>query len=124
LAELFRKRRWQKSPVTGESAKEAVKTIARGKLDVFGGPVVTTLVCLFHFAREATGAAGHPAFPAPSLISRDNVYASPGRHPRRGKVDLRLTSLRGAKRRSNPSFLDWQNGLIARNDGVESLVAL
>jgi hypothetical protein len=29
-----RRRRWQKSPVTGESAKEAVKTIAQGKLGV------------------------------------------------------------------------------------------
>jgi hypothetical protein len=28
--EIFRLRRWQKSPVTGESAKETVKTIAQG----------------------------------------------------------------------------------------------
>jgi len=33
LAEFFRERRWQKSPVTGESTKESVKTIARGKLE-------------------------------------------------------------------------------------------
>jgi hypothetical protein len=28
------RRRWQKSPVTGESTKETVKTIAQGKLGV------------------------------------------------------------------------------------------
>jgi hypothetical protein len=30
----IRKRRWQESPVTGESTKQAVKTIAQGKLGV------------------------------------------------------------------------------------------
>jgi hypothetical protein len=28
---MIRKRRWQESPVTGESAKETVKTIAQGR---------------------------------------------------------------------------------------------
>jgi hypothetical protein len=40
-----RKRRWQTSMVTGESTKETVKTIARGKPVELGEPVVTTLVC-------------------------------------------------------------------------------
>jgi len=31
VCENKRRRRWQKSPVTGESTKQAVKTIARGK---------------------------------------------------------------------------------------------
>jgi hypothetical protein len=44
-AELSAGRRWQKSPVTGESTKETVKTIARGKPVELGEPVVTTLVC-------------------------------------------------------------------------------
>jgi hypothetical protein len=35
-----------------------VKTIVQGRLDCFGEPVVTMLVCLFHFACEAAGAAG------------------------------------------------------------------
>jgi hypothetical protein len=52
------RRRWQKSPVAGESTKETVKTIAQGRPGVPGGPVVTTLVCFQHFAREAMGAAG------------------------------------------------------------------
>src|ERR1700730_9408785 len=54
----FRRRRWQKSPVTGESTKETVKTIAQGMPDCFGEPVVITLVCFLTFAREAAGATG------------------------------------------------------------------
>jgi hypothetical protein len=55
--EIFRLRRWQTSPVTGESAKETVKTIARGMPGDSGVTVVTTLVCFSHFAREAAGAS-------------------------------------------------------------------
>jgi hypothetical protein len=61
LASSFAKqfaRRWQEGPVTGESAEETVKTIAQGRPDETGGPVVTTLVCFLFFAREAAGAAG------------------------------------------------------------------
>jgi len=50
------------------------KTIAQGVPDRFGVPVVTTLVCFFPFAREAAGALGHPAFPAPSsCLLRDKL---------------------------------------------------
>jgi hypothetical protein len=45
-------------PITGESTKEAVKTIAQGRPGVSGEPVVTILVCHLHVAREAAGAAG------------------------------------------------------------------
>jgi len=38
--EIFRLRRWQESPVTGESAKETVKTIAQGRPGYPGEPVV------------------------------------------------------------------------------------
>ncbi|HXL13263.1 MAG TPA: hypothetical protein VN941_04795, partial [Bradyrhizobium sp.] len=38
---FFRKRWWQTSPVTKESAKEPVKTIAQGRPDDLGKPVVT-----------------------------------------------------------------------------------
>jgi hypothetical protein len=52
----LRWRRWQTSPVTEESAKETVKTIARGMPGDSGVTVVTMLVCFFIFAREAAGA--------------------------------------------------------------------
>jgi hypothetical protein len=66
FAKQFARRRWQESPVTGESAEETVKTIAQGRPDETGEPVVTTLVCFLFFAREAAGAVVHPAFPVPS----------------------------------------------------------
>ena len=59
-----------KSPVTGESTKETVKTIACGNAGCSGGPVVTTLVCFLHFAREAAGAAGTRHSPRPLLGER------------------------------------------------------
>ena len=48
----------QKSPVTGESTKETVKTVARGRPVDPSEPVVSTLVCSTYFAREAAGAVG------------------------------------------------------------------
>jgi hypothetical protein len=55
-AEVNCRRRWQESPITGESTKEGVKTIARGMPGEPGVTVVTTLVCFLFFAREAAGA--------------------------------------------------------------------
>jgi hypothetical protein len=53
----FRRRRWQKTGHRGEHVI-GVKTIAQGKPDQFGEPVVTMLVCFITFAREAAGALG------------------------------------------------------------------
>jgi hypothetical protein len=58
FAKQFARRRWQQSPVTGESTEETVKTIAQGRPGETGEPVVTMLVCFIHFAREAAGATG------------------------------------------------------------------
>jgi len=52
-----RERWWQKSPVTKESAKETVKTIAQGR-PVFPVTCSDYARMLFHFACEAAGAAG------------------------------------------------------------------
>jgi hypothetical protein len=73
----IRKRRWQKSPVTGESTKETVKAIAQGRLGVSGEPVVTMLVWFF-IPTRGCGCNGHPAFPAPSILSREKVRARLG----------------------------------------------
>src|SRR5438067_9439215 len=58
----FRWRRWQTSPVTGKSAKETVKTIARGMPGCSGVTVVTMLVCFFilHARLRAHRAPGIP----------------------------------------------------------------
>ena len=53
---VIRLRRWQTSPVTEESAKETVKTIARGKPDVSGEPVVTN-ARVYYTPRAAAGAS-------------------------------------------------------------------
>jgi hypothetical protein len=50
-------RRWQTSPVTGESTKETVKTIAQGRPGDLGEPVVTN-ACAFYTTHAAAGATG------------------------------------------------------------------
>jgi hypothetical protein len=59
--QLYR-RRWQKSPVTGESTKQTVKTIAQGRPGCSGEPVVTMLVCfsLSHARLRVQRAPGFP----------------------------------------------------------------
>src|SRR6202035_2342333 len=64
VAEVSARRWWQESPVTRESAKETVKTIARGMPDVSGVTVVTNACAFYHCARGC-GRAERPAFPAP-----------------------------------------------------------
>src|SRR5580692_6232118 len=51
------RRRWQTSPVTGESTKETVKTIAQGRPGDLGEPVVTN-ACAFYTTHAAAGATG------------------------------------------------------------------
>ena len=80
---MIRRRRWQESPVTGESTKETVKTIAQGRPDVTGGPVVTTLVCYFYFAREAAGAAGTRLSLRPLFLEGQGFLQQLGRNARR-----------------------------------------
>jgi hypothetical protein len=64
----FRRRWWQQSPVTKESAEETVKTIARGMPGVSGVTVVTCLRA-FYFCTQGCGRVERPAFPAPSWSS-------------------------------------------------------
>jgi hypothetical protein len=67
----LRLRWWQTSPVTRESAKEAVKTIAQGRPDRSGEPVVTYSYA-FSFCMRGCGCDGHPVFPAPSVFRGAN----------------------------------------------------
>jgi hypothetical protein len=75
---MIRRRQWQKSPVTGESAEETVKTIAQGRPDVTGEPVATTRV-LSTIAHGATGAPSTRLSLRP-LYLRDTILASLGRN--------------------------------------------
>src|SRR5579863_5979753 len=76
-ARASRRGRWQTSPVTEESSKETVKTIARGMPDVSGVTVVTNARVFYHHARlRALPGARHSLRP---LIAE-------GIHPRLGRV--------------------------------------
>jgi hypothetical protein len=78
FAEFSAKRRWQESPVTGESTEHAVKTIAQGRPGKPGVPVVTMLVCfLISHARLRVRRA--PGFPCALFYQRDKMSASLGR---------------------------------------------
>jgi hypothetical protein len=92
------------SPVTGESPEETVKTTARGMPGVSGVTVVTMLVCFFTFAHKAAGApsARHSLRP---LISRAGRVSKTRAHRAARSRSRGPTSLRGAKRRSNPRVL-------------------
>jgi hypothetical protein len=79
-----------------------------------GVTVVTTLVRFFCCARGC-GCIGHPAFPAPSAFKGERFMHSSGEFtPRECGVVFEIvsTSLRGAKRRSNPPFVipGWSEG--------------
>ena len=63
----IRQRWWQESPITRESAKEAVKTNRAGKAGLFRRTCGDYARVLYSFGREAAGAHKHPAFPAPSI---------------------------------------------------------
>ena len=75
-----RGRRWQKSPITGESAKETVKTIAQGRPDESGVPVVTNS-CAFYQCTRAVGAAGtrlslRPLFGGKDMLSKPRTQCA------------------------------------------------
>ena len=65
-------------PVTEESTKETVKTIARGMPDVSGVTVVTN-ACAYYQCARGCGRAERPAFPAPFVFRGRNEQAIPSR---------------------------------------------
>jgi hypothetical protein len=75
---MIRERRWQKSPVTGESAKETVKTIAQGRPGQSGEPVVTnSYACFILHARLRVQRA--PGFPCALYFEGPESRISSGR---------------------------------------------
>jgi hypothetical protein len=74
--ERFRWRRWQTSPVTGESAKQPLKPSRAGMPGDPGATVVTNARAYYHTTRGC-GCNGHPAFPTP-FVGR-KVHAQLGR---------------------------------------------
>jgi len=72
----IRRRRWQESPIAGESTKEAVKTIACGNAGLFRW-TCGDYSCAFYLCTRGCGCIVRPAFPAPS-VGR-TIYARLGR---------------------------------------------
>jgi hypothetical protein len=64
VAEVSARRRWQTSPVTGESSKQPLKPSRAGMPGVPGATVVTNARAYYHYTRGC-GCNGHPAFPTP-----------------------------------------------------------
>jgi hypothetical protein len=62
------------------------KTIAQGRPECFGEPVVTNS-CVFYFCTRGCGCAKHPAFPAPSDCRGTCKMHRSGARQCRGKVE-------------------------------------
>ena len=77
-----------KARLSGETTKEAVKTIARGMPDVSGATVVDLLGVLFSFAPEAAGAASARHSLRPQF-SEGQGSAITRAHLRRGNAAMR-----------------------------------
>jgi hypothetical protein len=72
----------KKARSPGRARKKPEKTIAQGMPECFGEPVVTNS-CAFHFRTRGYGCIERPAFPAPSLFSREDHLQKLGREARR-----------------------------------------
>ena len=79
----------KKARSPGRARYKPLKPLRREGRDESGGPVVTTLVCLFHFRTRGCGCNGHPAFPAPSVSGRAVIHPL-GRYSRCGKTEVCL----------------------------------
>ena len=79
----------------GMAATVGIKTGTRriidylGRPGVSGGPVVTTLVCFLHIAREAAGALGTRHSPRP-LFFKGACFMHSSGASRRGNADAHL----------------------------------
>ena len=72
-----------------------VKTIAQGKSDCSGEPVVINS-CAFYFCTRGYGCIEHPAFPAPSVWEGKEISGKPRAYRAARSRNCIYTSLRGA----------------------------
>jgi hypothetical protein len=100
--------------------RKPLKPFARGRPGRSGEPVVTTLVCFFHFAREAAGAHDAPGFPCALCFGRLILMQTRAcRAAGRPSCVCILSSFRGdAKRRTTMCACTSENleipGLVLR----------
>src|SRR5216684_6578518 len=114
---LIRRRRWQKSPVTGESTTYAVKTIAQGMPGVPGYLWLLPL-CFLH-CTGGCGCSGHPAFPTPSRGAEISCMTRAHRAARSRTCIWNWSNVIASEAKQS-ILSSWQDGLLrfARNDGL------
>jgi hypothetical protein len=121
---MNRRRWWQESPITRESTKETVKTIARGMPDCFGEPVVTMLVRLFQFACEAAGATStrHSLRPLllRALFNNSGAFVPREGGGASGALATSPSSWPGLTRPSTPLFLEKKEDVDHRDKPGDS----
>jgi hypothetical protein len=116
----FRRRRWQTSPVTGESTEETVKTIARGMPGDPGVTVVTNARAFYHTTRGC-GRTRRPAFPAPSLERAEGFQQNSGESRREIAdafsdviaCDKRAAFAQGSE--ATKRFIDRHSGMVRKH---------
>jgi hypothetical protein len=118
-ANHIRGRRWQNSPVTGESAKEPVKTIACGNAGRFRCTRCYSCAFYHYKCTRGRGCSGHPAFPAPSKGAEDKCTARAHRAagPRTHVLICRHCEAR-LVRRSSTSEVGSDEAIILRHSGA------
>ena len=94
---------------TPRRARISPKTIAQGRPECFGGPVVTN-ACAFYLCTRGYGCAKHPAFPAPSEFLEGNQKAKLGRIVPRDRGVVVLSSLQGAQAATCPPSSKSEGG--------------
>jgi hypothetical protein len=87
----------KKARSPGRARRKPLKPLRAGMPGDPGGPVVTTLVCFFHFAREAAGALGTRHSPRPLF------FEGSWRKPRVHRAARMRTYIFAALRKMNQS---------------------
>src|SRR2546430_3423247 len=89
----------------GRARRKPLKPLRAGTSGDSGVLVVTRVRSTTTKCTRDRGCNGHPAFPTPSLGGRFTNASGAWRREDEGVSGIRVPSLRGAKRRSNPYFL-------------------
>jgi hypothetical protein len=85
----------------GRARSSLLKPLRAGMPGDSGDLAVTMLVWFIFFPTRGCGCNGHPAFPTPSIFGAKDSCTTRA-HRAAGMRICIVTSLRGAKRRSNP----------------------
>jgi hypothetical protein len=111
----------KKARSPGRARRKPLKPLRRECWNDFGGPVATTLVCFFHFARGAMGAAGTRHSLRPPVLARVEILVQLGRKSRRERVELRRSRRVGRAQACPPCGAACCNGGHGANAPLPTL---